>query len=159
VLIPRLLDSRPAVWISAVLVPASLIVVAWTYYPALLDSGTLPSDGDSIGIPIFETMLSAAIYAPMIAIVTWLALRGYNGGASLLGWDSKRWLKSAAVTIPCAAGASLALWDALRLLSSSAPWYEFLWLLVNLSVVIAIDQDLPAVERLEQRRLSVMSLK
>ena len=53
-------------------------VVNFIYWPAVLRSGVLPSDGDSIGIPMFGSVLATLVVSPVILGVACLCLRRYN---------------------------------------------------------------------------------
>ena len=69
------------------LLPLLLVADAFLYYPALLRSGTLPTDADSIGIPIFQTAFSAIILMPALLIFALPGLWHYRDDAGWLEYD------------------------------------------------------------------------
>ncbi len=107
------------------------------YYPALLRSGTLPSDGDSIAIPIFQDFITAAILAPIALTITWLCLRYYVGGAKLTIWQHDKPIRSALMT--ALFGVPALLWASMIIYSyiiKAWPLREYLWLLVFIPQIL-----------------------
>ena len=76
-------------WILAgvVVLPLLLVADALLYYPALLQSGTLPIDGDSIGIPIGQNVFAAIILVPALLIFALPGLWLYRDKAGWLEYD------------------------------------------------------------------------
>ncbi len=112
-------------WPFTALAVLGLPATSLVYFPALLRTGTLPTDGDSIAIPVFGTVLIGVIFLPVALGAVWLSLRHRPASVHLLAWRSDRPLLSAALSV--AAGA-----PALLLLAGFAsvardPWPEPLW--------------------------------
>ena len=123
-----MLPRRPwPIWILTGLILTGFPAVNFIYWPEVLRSGVLPSDGDSIGIPIFGSILATIVLSPLILGITWWSLRRYNPDTRLASWRQDRPYRSAVTTILCGAGAVLvagAVADGLR---PALPWYEYLW--------------------------------
>jgi len=64
-------------------------ILNWVYWPLVLQSGVLPADADSIGIPMFGSVIVALVVSPVVLGIAWLSLRRYNSDARLaaLRWD------------------------------------------------------------------------
>lgn len=76
---------------------ALLLVVPFsmTYYDRLLASGTLPSDGDSISIPIGMNTMGTIFFLPVLNIIIWFATKNYVGSSNLFKWsfeNLKQWM-------------------------------------------------------------------
>jgi hypothetical protein len=54
-------------------------VVNWVYWPQVLYSGVLSPDSDSIGIPMFNSILVSVILMPFILTLAWICLRNLVG--------------------------------------------------------------------------------
>jgi hypothetical protein len=122
-------------WTVALLLPLGFAGMAFVYYPILLQSGTLDPNADSIGIPIYETLIATAVFAPLVLLVTAACLWRFSGGASLLIWDRERPVRSIIVTaffgLPAVFTAALVVRDAVQLL----PWHEYLWEINALNLI------------------------
>ena len=120
--------SRPSyLWWLTALDLIAFPAVNFIYWPQVLRSGALPSDGDSIGIPMFGSILATLVVSPLVLGVTWACLRRYNPKTSLWTWREDRPLRSiiitllfGAVSVTLAASILVGLW-------LSPPWYEYLW--------------------------------
>jgi small-conductance mechanosensitive channel len=98
------------------------------YWSLELESGTLPPDGDSISIPIFNSVLLTIVVSPSMAILAWFCLRCYNPNSRLntLRWD-RPFRTVMATTLFGGAAALLILLIVMETLSVEARWYDHLW--------------------------------
>jgi hypothetical protein len=83
------IDGGPRIrkgWLigGAVLIPALFATTSYFYYSALLRSGTLPPNADSIGIPIFTNVLASPILAGIMLLYAIPAIYRYDGSATLM---------------------------------------------------------------------------
>lgn len=122
------MPSRPSpLWWLTVFLLVAFPVLNFVYWPQVLRSGVLPPDGDSIGIPMFGSVLATLLVSPVVVGLAWLCLRRYNPATTLWSLRRDRPVRSIAATILFGA-ASLAVAagvvDSLRL---PLPWYEYLW--------------------------------
>ena len=139
--------SSPLWWLTAVVL-LGFPALNFIYWPQVLRSGVLPSDGDSIGIPMFGSVLATLILSPVNLGVAWLCLRHYNPDTTLWSWRRDRPFRSIGVTVLFGAASVTAAAGALNDLRLSLPWYEYLWpayLLVCLAWLLglraaAVDQ-------------------
>jgi len=114
-------------WLLSVVTVVGLPAVSWLYYPLLLDSGALPTDADSIGIPMLGSLIIAMILFPIAIGATWFCLRRYNSKSRFAAWRRDRpvrtLLTTALLGLPAAILAAVILGD----LREEVPWYEHLW--------------------------------
>jgi hypothetical protein len=115
------------IWFLTGLALLGFPVVNLIYWPEVLRSGVLPSDGDSIGIPIFGSVLATLVLSPFILGLTWLGLRHYNPDTRLAAWRRDRPFSSVAITALCGKGALSVVVLVLDGLRPGLPWYEYLW--------------------------------
>jgi hypothetical protein len=122
------LPSHPSpLWWLTGFVLIGFPVLNFVYWPEVLRSGVLPIDGDSIGIPMFGSVLTTLIFSPFILGIAWLCLRRYNPDTRLWSWRRDRPFRSLAATILFGAAAALLTADILNSLTPPLPWYEYLW--------------------------------
>lgn len=125
----RLPQHRWAVWLLAAGVVAGFPLTAFVYFPALLATNTLPSDGDSIGIPMFESIVFAGHMLPFASVLTYLCTRKYVPSAPLTAWRRDKPIVSIAVSafflVPAVAVLLLAL---AMIPTSQTPAIEAIWL-------------------------------
>ena len=114
-------------WLLAALVIVALPAWGFTYYPLLLRSGSLPSDGDSIMIPMMGTLASSLVLAPVILGLTFVGLRRYPGSVQLFVWDRDRPLRSVLLSIAFGFPAALAVYAMFEGAWPIQPWYEYLF--------------------------------
>src|ERR1019366_4969733 len=74
---------------AAVVLYAVTPFVEAQYYSTELARGSYSTNADSIGIPIFQTLIGLAIVAPPFLVLLWLGTRRYVAGARLTAWNSK----------------------------------------------------------------------
>ena len=123
------MPSRPSPlwWLTAFILMAYPIL-NFIYWPQVLRSGVLSPDADSIGIPIYESVLTTIIASPVTLTLAWLCLRRYNPDTTLWTWRQDRLLRSVGTTI-LFGGASLVIaasvFDSLK--QPFIPRYEHLW--------------------------------
>jgi len=114
-------------WILSVVLLLALPALSFIYWPLVLQSGVLPTEADSIGIPMFYDLFSAFILAPIVLGTAWLCLRRYNPDVRLAAWrwdrPTRTLLASMVLGGAAASLAVLLLMDA----GSDWPWYEHLW--------------------------------
>ena len=122
------MPSRPLLmWVLTGFVLTGFPVVNFIYWPEVLRSGVLPSDGDSIGIPMFGSVFVTLILSPLILGITWLCLRRYNPETRLASWRPDRPYRSVVLTGLSGAGSvflAAVIFDGLR---PGLPWYEYLF--------------------------------
>ena len=118
--------STPLWWLTAAVL-SGFPALNFVYWPQVLRSGVLPSDGDSIGIPMFGSILAALILSPVILGVAWLCLRRYNPDTRLWSWRQDRPVRSIGVTVLFGGASVAAAAGALNDINLSLPWYEYLW--------------------------------
>lgn len=82
------------------------------YYVIEEGRNAYPPNADTIAIPIFTFAIGAAVFAPFYAAAVWLATRSYQGGLSLLAFDTQRPLQSGLWSLLLGGLAFLALYDA-----------------------------------------------
>ena len=63
---PQLPKSSWIIWALAGAVILGLPATSWLYFPLLLESGTLPPDGDSIMIPMAGSVLLSGVISPFV---------------------------------------------------------------------------------------------
>lgn len=145
------MPSRPwPLWLLTGLVLLGFPVVNFIYWPQVLRSGVLPVDGDSIGIPIFGSILAALVLSPLILGVTWLCLRRYNPKTRFIGWRSDRPIRTATATLSLGSAAALLAIALLSDLRTDSPWYEYLWsVYFALWVPWLLGLRAPVVDQLE----------
>lgn len=122
------MPARPSpLWLLTGLLLAAFPILNFVYWPKVLESGTLPPDADSIGIPMFGSVLLTLAASPAVLGVAWLCLRRYNPRARLtaLRWD--RPYRSILATLIFGGLATLLSVEALTEATASSPWYEYLW--------------------------------
>ena len=126
--LPR--TGRP-IWFSAALVVAGYPAIGFVYYPALQRSGALPTDGDSIAIPMFSGVLAALVLLPLVTAATYLCLRGRRDGGTLLAWRKDKPARSFVVTLlfglPAVLLAVFLAALLTDLVAERAPWFDYLW--------------------------------
>ena len=105
-----------------------IIPFSFTYYGRWLSSGTLPTDGDSIGIPIMENTLATFIFLSILNLIIWLATRHYLGPAPLMKW-SFRTFKECSINMFTILLSSLILLKMYYDLTDSVGAYE--WVLID----------------------------
>jgi hypothetical protein len=122
------MPRRPwLLWSLTALVLAVFPAVNFIYWPQVLRSGVLPPDGDSIGIPMFGSVLITVVASPLVLGIAWLCLRRYNPETRLAAWRQDRPYRSAFATLAFITAAALASGLAIATLTPDAPWYEYLW--------------------------------
>lgn len=106
---------------------AAFPVLNFAYWSQLLRSGDLPSNGDSIGIPIYGSVLIAIIASPLVIGIAGLCLRGYNRSVRLTAYRPDRPFRSALATILFGGAGIVLLLGSIAALLHQLPWYEYLW--------------------------------
>jgi hypothetical protein len=89
--------GRP-IWLLATLVVFGLPATAFAFYPAVLATGKLTPDEDSIAIPMFGSILFAALMGPIVAVITYLCMQKYQAGARVTEWRKDKPIWSFAVS-------------------------------------------------------------
>jgi hypothetical protein len=122
------LPSRPwPLWCLTAFVLLGFPALNFIYWPQILRSGVLPSDGDSIGIPMFGSILLTLVVAPFLLGVAWLCLRRYNPDTRLWSWRRDRPYRSIVATVLFGAASALLTVGVLDSLRPPLPWYDYLW--------------------------------
>ena len=115
-------------WLLSVGVVVGFPVTSLVYFPALLNSGALPTNGDSISIPMFESTIFAVIIAPLVAGVTYVCLRHYRSDGSLLIWRRDRPALSFIVSFIFGSPAILLILSAAQIVFERLPLIEYIWI-------------------------------
>ena len=125
----RLPRRRWPIWSLMAGVILGLPLTAFVYFPVLLSTGTLSPDEDSVGIPMFGSILLALLMLPVAIALTYFSIRGSAPSASLTAWRHDRPLLSVAVSVLFLGPATLVLLLPLAMtLTSATPLIELLWL-------------------------------
>jgi len=97
------------------------------YWPELKKAGVLPVNADSIGLPIFSSVILAFLLSPLVLGVTWLCLRRSNPAARPKIWRND--LPFASALSLLIFGGAAAFLAAGELMGNyfGQPWYEYLW--------------------------------
>ena len=61
-----------------------------SYYSTELRRGAYPVEADSIGIPIFQSVVLLLTITPVVVIGAWMPVRNYRPSASLWAWAPSR---------------------------------------------------------------------
>ena len=120
-------DSRWPYWCASAVAVTGLPITSFIYFPELLRSGTLPSDSDTIAIPMFGSIIFAVILSPAIAGVTFLALKRDRHASSFLAWRRAQPLFSLMITFSYGALALYFGVSALESLTSQHSALDFIW--------------------------------
>jgi hypothetical protein len=118
--------TRP-LWLLTVTLIGLFPLLNFIYWPEVLRSGVLSPDADSIGIPIYGSILLTLIASPFILGIAWLCLRRYNPATRLaaLRWD--RPFRTVTATLVFGGAAALCVFIAVVEVGDNLPWYEHLW--------------------------------
>ena len=112
------------------LLTASLLIafpiLNFIYWPLVLQSGVLPPEADSIGIPMFGSVFVAVVASPIMIGVSWLCLRRYNAATRLTAMRRDRPYRTASATLIFGGLATLLLFGAVAEALTGPPWYEWL---------------------------------
>jgi hypothetical protein len=103
--------SKWLVIVAALVLYAVTPVVETLYYLTELARGSYPPNADSIGIPVYQTILSLAVVAPLYLILLWLSTRHYAVGARLTAWNPNTAIRGFLWTAICGGLAALLLID------------------------------------------------
>ncbi|WP_157105667.1 hypothetical protein [Sphingomonas sp. TDK1] len=120
-------SSSTSLWILSGVVLVAFPVLNFVYWPEVLRAGVLPPDGDSIAIPMFGSILLAAMASPVVLGIAWLCLRQYNDKTRIIAFRPDRLVRSIFSTMVMGGFAGVLLFDALRAVVVGKPWYELLW--------------------------------
>jgi hypothetical protein len=121
---------------GAIIIPALLVLDALLYYPALLRSGTLPTNADSIGIPIYQSGITALVSVPVLLIYALPALWRYRGDAGLWEYPKSNSLRLFLSRILYALPAILLVCERVYFLSQRLPAYEYIDFIVVVPLLI-----------------------
>ncbi len=102
-------------------------VLNFVYWPQVLRSGVLPPDGDSIGIPMYDSILVTIVASPVVLGIAWLCLRHYNPATRLATIRWERPIRTVAASLVFGGAAVLAVIGIVAELGRAMPWYEYLW--------------------------------
>ncbi|OMJ30714.1 hypothetical protein BSZ14_17340 [Sphingomonas sp. Sph1(2015)] len=119
-------SARP-LWILTGLLLAFYPVLNFVYWPQVLRSGVLPPNGDSIGIPMYGSILVTIVASPIVLGIAWLCLRRYDPATRLakIRWD--RPIRTVAASLVFGGAAVLCVFASVAELGHAMPWYEYLW--------------------------------
>ena len=118
--------ARP-LWILTTFLIAAFPVMNFVYWPQVLRSGQLPPDGDSIGIPMYGSVLVAIIASPFVIGIAGLCLRRYNPPVRLTAYRHDRPLRSALATILFGGAGVILMLGSIAELMHQLQWYGYLW--------------------------------
>jgi hypothetical protein len=114
-------------WLFTALILLGFPTLNFIYWPLVLKSGVLPSNGDSIAIPMFSSVLLALAASPVVLSVAWLCFRRYNPRTRFFAFRFDRPYRSTAATMIFGISAVLLCLDELFSTVTPMPWYEYLW--------------------------------
>ena len=121
-------SARALIWFLTWLVIIGHPLTSSFYWGFMLDTGVLPHDADSIGIPIFADLIGALITAVPMLGLTKLALVFKTGPFRLWSWSGCRPILSTLWSIglggPAIYLASLIVRDVV----DPKSWYDYVWL-------------------------------
>lgn len=121
------MPSRASVlWMLTALLIVAYPVLNFVYWPEVLKSGVLPSDGDSIGIPMFGSLLVTLVASPIVMGMAWMCYRRYNPSTRFLVFRLDRPWRSAVATGIFGISAAILCFVALTDAARAMPWYEYL---------------------------------
>ena len=123
-------------WMLTALLLLAFPGLNFVYWPQVLLSGALPANSDSIGIPIFGSIILTLIASPLVIGVAWLCLRRYNSRTRLFAFRFDRPYRSALATSIFGLGAFLLCLSAVLELARAMPWYEHLWSAYTMLIVV-----------------------
>lgn len=122
------MPSRALVlWLLTAVLIIAYPVLNFVYWPEVLKSGVLPPDGDSIAIPMFNSLLVALIASPIVLGTAWICYRRYNPSTRFLVFRLDRPGRSAVATAIFGISAAILCFGALADAARVMPWYEYLW--------------------------------
>jgi len=101
---------------GALLFPIGWVCLDFVYWPAVLEAGLLPTDADSIIIPIFNDIIAAPFVMLFLLLWSWPAWRVPRGRIALLAWDRQRPWVSGLATISYGGIAAFCAVDAVYVL-------------------------------------------
>lgn len=127
---------RHWLWLGALALPVLSAAVGFIYYPALLKSGVLPTEADSIGIPMFSAVLFSPLFAGLLVAFAWPAFHKYDGSAMFVSTNAVQpWRMAIGLIIYGLPAAAVASEPVQFLLSSKIPAIEHWWLLVDIPAI------------------------
>ena len=112
-------------WIGAIFIPALFVADAFLYYPALLRSGTLDPNADSIGIPVGMALIASPIFVILLSLYALPALWRYRDNARFFEWDRSAPWRMAVSFVLYGIPAVLIVGERLYALSQVKPYYEY----------------------------------
>lgn len=122
------MPSRASVlWMLTAVLIVAFPVLNFVYWPEVLKSGVLPSEGDSIAIPMLGSLLVTLIASPIVLGVAWMCYRRYNPTTRFLVFRLDRPGRSAVATAIFGISAAILCFGALADAARVMPWYEYLW--------------------------------
>lgn len=114
-------------WLLTAALLLGFPAINFLYWPQVLESGVLRPEADSIGIPIFGSILVAIVAAPFVVGATWFCLRRYNPETRLLVWRHDRPWRTLAASLALGVPPVLIAGVCVADLGLALPWYEHLW--------------------------------
>ena len=121
-------NKRWPFWCASAITVIGLPISSFVYFDALLRSGTLPPDGDSVAIPIFSSVVLALLLSPIVAATTYFVLRRERFGSTLLAWRRSQPLFSLITTILFGVPALGLVCLILEPFVDREPAIEFIWI-------------------------------
>ena len=114
-------------WCLAVIAVVGLPLTSYVYFDALLRSGTLPTNGDTIAIPIFFSVVLAVLISPIAALTTYCCVWRYPSTGTLLSWRPSQPIFSGAVTLIFGLPALTFAYMVVEPVLKSLPTIEYIW--------------------------------
>jgi hypothetical protein len=121
-------EKRQPLWLLTGALLVLFPVLNFIYWPQVLRSGALPTDGDSIGIPMLGSILMTFVISPLFFAVAWLCLRRYNPKTRLAIIRRDRPIRTIAATLVFGGAVVFLVITAIVDLMDTLPWYDYLWI-------------------------------
>jgi len=134
---PSLPKSVWPIWLLAAAVVLALPATSFLYFPLLLRSGVLDPEHDSIGIPMFGSVVAAAMLLPIVLALTYLCVRRYRAGGTLFAWRKDRPLLSTAVSLAFGLPVAMIVISIIQTISLRPSAIELIWVPYALACCVA----------------------
>jgi hypothetical protein len=115
-------------WLLSAAVVVGLPLTSFVYFPALLQTGKLPVNGDSISIPMFSSIMFALLITPVIFGVTYSCVRTYRAKGTFMIWRRDRPILSSVLSILFGLPVAALMFSIGQTAIGRYPDIEFIWI-------------------------------